>query len=57
MFGTATVARFERLVEINHHMPYAEIGAVLSLNPMQTLNLGPSECQQRYMNFLSTQWN
>jgi len=57
MFGTATVARFERLVEINHHMPYAEIGAILSLNLMQTLNLGPSECHQRYVKFLSTQWN
>jgi len=33
--------------EINHHMPYAEIDAILSLNLKQTLNLGPSECEQR----------
>lgn len=42
-------------LEINHHMPYAEIDPILSLNLKQSLNLGLSECEQRYIKFLHAQ--
>jgi len=46
--GIAIIARFERLV--GDKSSDALIGAILSLN------LGPSECEQRYMKFLHAQW-